>query len=458
MNPRRLLLRGEVRRLLRAPGTWIALSLLALAGGFAIIHGHAVIERQKAEIAELPGHFAAQLERLKQKFPEGEHAGYWAYYLTYSAYQDPTPLSALAVGLRDVVPVAVGVRLLGLEAQLYESGLGNPAIQATGPYDLAFVLCALAPLVLLLLTHDILTRDREAGTYRLVLAQAGRPHGLFALRIGLRAVAVAAVSLGLMLAGFLTAGAPLDAVAWGWATDFLLYLGFWSAVAALIAIAARAPTASLAIAISTWVGAVVLLPTLINLAVTAALPVPEGLELTVRQRQEVHAGWDRPKEAVMTPFAARRPEWRDTPPVEGRFAWKWYYAMHEMGDVSVARESTAFRDNLLARQALLERLAWFAPPAYAQSLLSRRAGTDLDAYLGFLDHIRAFHERLKDHFYPPVFAETVYTHADLPRLPRFESAPPPASRPAAGSWPLVIAAALAFSATLFLLRRESSTP
>ena len=41
---------------------------------------------------------------------------------------------------------------------------------------------------------------------------------------------------------------------------------------------------------------------LLNLGVAAARPVPQGLALTIRQREEIHAGWDKPKAATMAPL------------------------------------------------------------------------------------------------------------------------------------------------------------
>ena len=448
------LIRWEARRLRRSAAVWISLGLLALAGFVSLGNGTAEIARQQNEIAALPAIYQQQLERLADRFPQGEHAGYLAYYLTYPTYQAPSGLGAFALGLRDVVPVAVWVRLLGLEAQLYEAGLGNPGLQSVGTFDLAFVICALAPLVLLILIHDTAARDRESGTFTLVTTQARRPQIVFAVRVGLRAAAVAAVCGLVLITGVIGGGVPLDARLAGWVMDAGLYLGLWTAVAAAVAATFKTTTACLTAGVATWIGTVVLIPSFLNLAVTTAFPVTDGLELTVRQRQEVHSGWDRPKEAVLDPFVAKRPEWAGTPPVTGRFAWKWYYAMHEMGDDSVARESAAFNDNLLARQAMLERFAWLSPSAYAQALLSRRAGTDLDAYLHHLQRVRAFHESIKDFFYPPVFAEQNLSAADFPRLPVFTPEPPPFRPPAAGRWPLVLITAAFLAATLLALRRH----
>lgn len=187
------------------------------------------------------------------------------------------------------------------------------------------------------------------------------------------------------------------------------------------------------------------------LALTA-YPVKEGLELTVRQRQESHAAWDKPRAQTMDNFFVHNPDWSGTPPVTGRFAWRWYYAMQEMGDQSVAAESRAYRENLRARQTVLMRLAWLAPAAYAQLALSARAGTDLDAHLVYLDHVRAFHAELKQHFYPLFFAEASITPADYASFPRYKPVAPSIAAPSVA--PLLALGAVAFALTRFRLRRQ----
>jgi len=436
MNPTLTLFIWETRRLLRTPAAWIALGSLLIAGLFALGSGAAKISRQEKEIGQLAAQHAAGLQRLAGHFHDGTHAGEIAYYTFFPSHQPLTDLARFSIGLRDVAPSAVWVRLLGIEAQLYEAGIGNPTLQALGHFDLAFLVCALAPLVLLMLAHDLLTREQQQGILTLVSAQARWPHRLFLVRLLVRALAVGAVCTALFAVGCATLRVSLDPAAWGWLADLWLYLAWWTAAAGLIAVACRSVSASLTAAATTWIATVVLLPAIFNLAVVAAYPVSEGLELTVRQRQEVHAGWDKPKEQTFARFFPGRPEWKDTAPVTTRFAYKWYYAMHEVGDLSVAREATAYRERLLARQAAIERLAWLAPPAFGQILFSRRAQTDLDAHLDHLAHVRAFHERLKGFFYPLVFAEQNLKPADFSRLPSFVPAVREAHSSTGGRLPL----------------------
>jgi len=444
----------ELRHLRRSGLAWLVCGGLLIASLLAIWTGGKNLAAHRAAVAALPPHYAAQQAGIAKQFtPEGE-AGYVAYYNFFPTHRPLPPLAALATGVSDVVPAIVWVRLLGLEAQLYEADIGNPALQALGGFDLAFVLCALAPLGLLVLAHDALTRDRDQGRFSLVAAQAGRLGPLLAARIGVRALALAATATLAFAVACLWLRIPPDVAVARWLGAVLAHLACWAALAALIAAATRSAAASLAAALTTWVAAVVLLPALLNLAVATAFPVPEGLALTVRQRQEIHGGWDQPKADTFAKFFVTHPEWRDTPPVTARFAWKWYYAMQQVGDESVSADSTAFRENLRARQRLMTRLAWIAPPAYAQLLLAARADTDLDAHLAYLDRVRAFHAELRRYFYPLVFTARSITPADYAVFPKFSaSTPPPPSGPSV--LPLLLLTAGLLALTHRVLRRSA---
>ena len=257
----------ELRRLLRTGTARAALGLLFVAGLLALAAADREIDRQAREITSLDAHYASALAVVADHHSPRAHAGEIAYYTFFPTHHAAPALAKLSLGLRDLVPAAVWVRLLGLEGQLYTSAIGNPAVQALGPFDLAFVVCALAPLALLLLAHDLLSRDRDHGLLPLALTQAASLPRLFTARLLVRAAAVAAVCVALWVIALLWLALPLNLTAFAWLTDALLHLACWTAIAGLIAATCRSLSASLATAGTVWVGAVVVLPALLNLAV-----------------------------------------------------------------------------------------------------------------------------------------------------------------------------------------------
>lgn len=69
------------------------------------------------------------------------------------------------------------------------------------------------------------------------------------------------------------------------------------------------------------------------------------------------------------------------------------------------------------------------PNVAAQGMLHRLADTDLIAQLDYQDSIGAFHTRLRSFFYPYLFFDRPFTHADFDGLPNYIARSGTASRP-----------------------------
>jgi ABC-2 type transport system permease protein len=417
----------ELRRFLRQRGTLLILAALLGAGLMALELGEQFWQAQQKEISALPAHYEMQMKRLSARYAQGGEAGYWAYYTAFPTMQHPHPLAGLAWGVRDVVPLVTWVRLLGLEPQLYESPLGNPVLQAAGGFDLAFVLGLLAPFALLLLAHDALSRDASCGTLPMLAAQSGGLLALLAARVGAALLLVGGICTllwGLALA-WPGLAIPLDREAFIWLAAVLAQLLFWAALVAVIASRARHPGASLAGAFGGWVFFVVLLPALMNLTLSVCFPIPEGLELTVRQRQAMHSTWDQPRQPNFERFLSVNKDWPHGRSVPQEFSWTWFYAMHELADRSVADLADAYVQRLRARRDWAQRLAWLSPPVLLQLRLSATARTDLESHLVHLGRVREFHGRLKEHFFPLIARDQSLLPADTAAFPHFTDNGPP---------------------------------
>ena len=429
----------ELLLLLRSRPAVAALALLAVLSALAVANGMRAVAAQRAALERIASVHAADIAARVARQPADGDAGLTAYYTPHLTVDPPSALSFAALGQRDVQPYALQIRALGLQAQLYESEAFNPELAAPGRYDFAFVLVYLAPLFIIALMHDLVSGEREAGRLRLLSSLPGKPGALWRRRVLLRLVLLACALLLPLLAGSLAAGAGIGETAL-LAGLALLYLGFWCGLAAWGAALARNAAAGAALLLAAFILLALVLPTGVNAALERALPVAQGAELALAQRQAVHTAWDTPKEETMERFFRTHPEWRQTPPLPEGFHWKWYYAMHQAGDDAVAAQAAAYRQALWSRELWTRRAGLLLPAVNVQALLHRLAGTDLQARLAYLDRVAAFHGQVRRHFYPYVFHERPFGPADFARLPQFA----PAS--AAGLPPVPLAAALALLA------------
>lgn len=405
-------------RLRAALAAALGLFLLAAAGTAA---GLVEIARQNDAIARIAPQQAADVQAISDWVSRDKDAGNAAYYTFHATWDPPSDLAFAALGLRDVAPYMLRVRALGLEAQLYEGDIGNPEASLPGRFDFAFVLVYLTPLFAILLFHDLLSGEREAGRLRSLEAAAGDARRLWTARVAVR---VTALLLALALP-FLTGAAIAGVAAWKASAVLMLilgYIGFWTALCLVVGRMTRSSLANAMTLAATWLVLTVIAPAVGHVAINTAAPLRQGMELSLHQRTAVHQAWDIPKADTMRAFFTTHPEWAETAPVTQPFHWKWYFAFHQVGDQSVADMSRDYRAGILKRAAWSERLGYVLPGVAVQLALHRLADTDPAAQIAYQDRIRAFHADLRRFYYPYLFNETPFGAPDFGKAPAFRAA------------------------------------
>jgi ABC-2 type transport system permease protein len=412
----------ELRLLARhrfASGALVLLMALSTAALFA---GLAEVSRQRAAIAAIPKAQAEDIGAIADWVDKSKDAGSAAYYSFHPTWDAPSPLAFAALGMRDVSPYILRVRALGLEAQIYDGDTFNPELALPGCFDFAFVLVFLAPLFVIALFHDLVSGEREAGRQRMLeaLPQGGtalwRRRTL--LRLALLWVALCApfaVAAIVSEVGFVSILAVLLTTA--------AYLLFWIALAALIGRMRWSSVANAATLAACWLVLVLILPTLAHVAINRAVPIDQGAEIAMAQREAVNRAWDIPREETMRRFYTRHPEWADSAPLGTAFHYKWYFAFHQVGDESVAPKVRAYRAGLQSRDRAARALGWVLPSVGVQALLTRMADTDLAAQLAYQDRIRDYHGALRAFYYAYLFRHRPFGKEEFARVPGFVGNP-----------------------------------
>lgn len=295
--------RQELRLLLRARLTALALSLLAALTVAAVAAGAVEVARQHGAIAAIAAAQAEDIGAVADYVDRSKDAGSAAYYSFHPTWDAPAPLAFAALGMRDVAPYILRVRALGLEAQIYDGDVFNPELALPGRFDFAFVLVFLAPLFVIALFHDLHSGEREAGRLRTLQALSRGGVRLMRrrtlLRFGLLWLALAvpfvvgAIAFGVGAVPILIVLAAIAA-----------YLLFWVAVAALVGSLRWSSVANAATLAAVWLVLVLVLPTLANVAINRAVPVNQGAEIALAQREAVNGAWDIPREITMRRFYA----------------------------------------------------------------------------------------------------------------------------------------------------------
>ena len=395
---------------------WIALALLlsAAATGFGI----AEVREQRATIAALLEEDARDRADAIAKQEDWGGAAYAAFHLTYAP---PSDFAFAALGQRDTAPWLHRVRMLALEGQIHEADTRNADFGLIGRFDFAFLAATVAPLMLILLLHDLRGGERVAGRHDLLVATAGKPSRLWLPRAGVR---LAGLVLALLVPFWIGAGLERAGLATVLAASALVIgaLLVWWVIVELVGRLPASPAVLLTALVGIWLALALLVPAVSRAAIEAARPVPDGADILMLQREAVNDAWDIPKAATMTPFIARHPEWQAFATVEKPFEWKWFFAFQQVGDQKAEAIARAYREGRLARDRAAGLAAFLSPAALVERGFERLAGTDMRAMIAYEHSVRAFHAELRAFHYPLLFRDPPYDPAAFGDLPRYTAA------------------------------------
>ena len=411
----------ELKLLLRQRMAVPLLLLTLAAASAAVLAGAAEVSRQQDVIERIQPQQAEEEAAIADFVTVGADPGDAAYYTFHATWDEPAPMAFAALGQRDVAPFVLRVRALSLESQIHEGENYNPEMALPGRFDWAFVLIYLAPLFLIALLHDLQSGERQAGRMAMIQSVVRNERALWLRRVAWRVGLIyLALCAPLVIGGVLMAAPVGEVLAMlGLAA---LYVLFWTALALLLARLKFGSVTNAASLAAAWLVLTLVLPGLALLAINAAVPVRQGVELTLAQRELVHAGWDRPREETMQAFFRQYPEWQNMAPLDAGFHWKWYFAFQHLGDVNVADQSRAYREGLEHRDRWTRRIGYLLPAVGVQAGLHRLAETDLGAQIAYQDRIRAFHTSLRRFYYAYMFNDVPFTMADFAKAPRWGDA------------------------------------
>jgi len=205
--------------------------------------------------------------------------------LTFLSVRPPSKLSPLAHGWESIHPHSALTSGWRSEASLFRRyEVEGPSVLRAGRMDLLFVVTVFLPLILLLLTFDVLSQERQAGRFRMFLVQGGSARKLLLARILATMIPLILIPSICVLAVAIITGATWSGAAI-WISSLLAYTLFWAALAALIAIAFRRPISGALAILASWSLFVVLIPSGTQFLAQALYPVPSRVTYLTEARE-----------------------------------------------------------------------------------------------------------------------------------------------------------------------------
>ncbi len=336
---------------------------------------------------------------------------------------EPGPLTALAVGQSDLLPYYYDVNIYTNESSLQQNGeVENPLNLMVGRFDLAFVVIYLLPLLVLALSFNVLSEEREQGTLALTLSQPVAARRVVGAKLAFRGLLVVGLVLAASLCGMLVTGgfsAPGSVLLWCGAV--VLYSLFWFALAAWVNSLTRSSAWNATVLVGAWLVLVVVLPAAINIGAGLLHPLPSRVEMVTAQRDASNDAVNRRSE-LLARYLEDHPEMAGAVVTEepnlGALAWAATDAVNQRLD-----EVTGEHDVRRAEQnRVVQRYRFLSPALLAQEALIEAAGTGDPRFAAFQARVRTFAEEWREFFVPAILAGEQMDRAVLSDLPEFRSA------------------------------------
>jgi ABC-2 type transport system permease protein len=424
-------------RVLRADATvWTIAAVFAAGIGYAMVNGARWADFERAALHNAAIEEGERYAQMQKQIAALQRAG-----KPVAAFGDPRnptmfgsrfglryavlpvgPLAPLAIGQSDLLPSYFKVSTDARETIVAAAEIENPHRLLVGRFDLAFVLVFLYPLLILAVTYNMLSVEKEQGTLAMALSQPVSLGTLAAGKVALRALLLVGLVVSFSLLALLAAGVNLTAP--GAVAHLILWLAavgaygvLWFALAVLVASFGRSSAANATILATLWLVLVVMLPSLFNLLATTLYPVPSRVEMI----QAVRVASD---EAASAGSALLARYYEDHPELAtggAEQAMTDFSIIRVAVDEDVARRARPVVDRYeqqLARQRqMIDRLRFFSPAVLMQDALSDIAGTGSPRHRHFLEQVDRFHAQWRGFVVPLIFQKARIT--DVSVAPQF---------------------------------------
>ena len=389
------------KNFIRSKGTKIGLLFLFIIGFISLLIGKQFQEKQTQNIAEAAEYQKEHIAR-NAAFHKDE-IGLLLYYVKFSLVNKTFPINSLAIGQRDVNPSIQSVTIRGLEAQKYDSELNTPSNLLLGNIDFSFVLVYLFPLLIIAFTYNIVSEEKESGTWKIVATQTDNTFLYIIKLFYIRILSLIALLTFVILIAIILLNIPFNKSLFTFYTISILYILFWFGICFYIVSLQKNSNFNAVILLTIWLFLIIILPATINTYIVNKYPVPEALELTLKQRNAYHEKWDMDKQTTLDKFYKHYPQFKSYPLPDKEFSWLWYYAMQQMGDDESAIQSKELETKLKQRNHASQFIAQFIPTLHTQIQLNEIAKSDLGNQLLFMQKTKEFHEKMRLYFYPKIF-------------------------------------------------------
>ncbi|MDX1906161.1 MAG: ABC transporter permease subunit [Bacteroidia bacterium] len=443
-----LQLKYETLRLMRSPALWMLMAFLAGSVGLGLYNGSQRVAARQQSIGEMLGSQQTSLEKQKAEADSiarglkktedwwldptnvivvgGVWEGGWVTAI------DPAPQTLLAVGMSDLQPDVWRLTLMGKEAR-GDSEFENPVNLMFGTFDLAFVMAFLLPLLVVALSFNLISAEREQGTLSLQWAQPVGQRELFLHKTLARFLLLTGMTLLIVLPALAGSGISLaSSAAWMTAATAVLYVFFWFLLALGINLLGGSSAQNALRCMGTWLAFTLIIPALVNMLAQKIYPVPSRAGFQTAMR-DLDTQLEANREQRLSDFYRQHPELTQKPEAEKE--WQdWYredFALLKGEKRLKDSLEQAYADKATQQADFSDKLTLLSPALSVYRQMTDIAGTSRRAYQASVTALDGAQQNWAAWFLEKFDAGQSLTVADYETFMKFPDRLPLPSLPAA---------------------------
>ena len=343
--------------------------------------------------------------------------------VSFPATLSPGPLSDLAHGVSDVKPAASNISQWRSVDRLFGNyQTQSPIDTATGAFDLAFVVIFIMPLLMIALSYDVLSEDKEMGRLGLLLSQPVSVRQLVTARLKVRFGAIAAIVVIAVLISLLTGTAgddimtrlPFLAI---WLLVATAYFLLWAAtIIWAVSLNLKGETTALLLA-GLWIVNGLVGPASLSATAESLYPTPSRLAF-LSEAREASAEAYKSQADIMQGMLLDHPDLTAenySIPEYIRTA----YLVSQSVDEAVVPVLARFDQVQAERRQFLSALQYASPAILTLQAFNLTAGTDLERHIAFEQSVRDFKRTIAQEIEGNVLVGERLTLTEYDALPRY---------------------------------------
>lgn len=333
----------------------------------------------------------------------------------------PSPMMIISIGQSDLYANYYKFGLNKKQALYHEAEILNPVVVFNGYFDLSFVIIYILPLIIIACSYNIISSEKEQGTFRLLFNSSISPKKIFLIKYAFRLILLYLFTIGLIFLILVFSKVNISDAAYETGILFFeifWYMAFWMVISLIINLLNFRSGTNAAILSGIWLLLLITFPAILNIIARKKYPMPSRLELIAETREASDSARNN-MNLMLSGFMEDHPELVP----EGSKINPNDFAVVSLRSGLAVEEAIRpleqeFSIKKAEQEALLKQFGILSPGIRLQIILNNIAGTGEERYNAFRASMEEEHDKFRAYFAKKILAGEPMQKEDYQQIPQ----------------------------------------